>query len=262
MTVQETREALWAPVRDAYRRRFAERPAGLLLSRGMWRIGKLVTGVNWPLTPRAELLSGGEELSDPELAALLSDDELGLWAMAAVNLDWMLARVEELKPRTVIEFGAGASTLCLSVVLRRLHGAGGYRVLSVEQDADYAAGVAARVAAIGASEDTRVVHAPLVPMRIARTKTRCYDVPNAIREHLDWLGAAEFAVVDGPSVKGLSRYGTLASVRPWLAPGAHFLLDDGLRDRELRVARLWQRDGFRVDGVLAIGKGVITGTAP
>jgi hypothetical protein len=76
------------------------------------------------------------------------------------------------------------------------------------------------------------------------------------------LGAADLIFVDGPFADGPCRYGTLAQVRSYLAPGARLVLDDALRDKELLTAKLWAQDGVVVEGLITRGQGLMIGRIP
>jgi len=105
----------------------------------------------------------------------------------------------------------------------------------------------------------RVVCAPLIPAVVDGRATFFYDV-RLCREHFAWLGKAEFVFIDGPFSEGPCRYGTLSRVREHLVPGARFVMDDALREKELAAGALWAREGIVVDGVLTLGEGIMVGS--
>jgi len=179
------------------------------------------------------------------------------WSLRPAAVASLVNEVDLNDRRTVLELGAGASTLLLG---RKLAACGG-RVVAAESDAGYAARLQ-RWAGAEALPVT-VVHAPLVPPagRADGSGTPWYELA-PVRAAL--AGApADVLVVDGPpGVTGpLARRPAagLAADAALVAPGATILVDDVDRPDEqallddLRRARpghVWHR----VDGTFAVGR--------
>jgi hypothetical protein len=197
--------------------------------------------------------------ADPELVNLFQGFKGDGFSLRPESLEWLARFLKERKPRAVLEFGSGSSTLVQCAVLQQLHGPRGFRLLSFEQDGAYLRETEKRLQALPGSVSCRVIHVPLVPATVEGMATFFYDFSAGVNEYLEWLGKADFVFIDGPFADGPCRYGTLPAVRDHLAPSADFALDDGLRHKELAVGSLWERDGIRIYGVLTIGRGIMVG---
>jgi len=196
---------------------------------------------------------------DRELAEVFRDFNWDGYSLRPETLEWLAHILEKEKPSRVVEFGSGYSTFVMCTVLQRLHGPTGFRLLSFEQDEKFLQETEKRIQSLPGSESCRVLHAPLAPVMVAGQTTACYEITARVKEHLEWLGKAQFVFIDGPLADGPCRYNTLPAVRSYLAPGVRFAVDDGLREKELFVGSLWEREGIHVDGVLTIGKGIMVG---
>jgi predicted O-methyltransferase YrrM len=212
--------------------------------------------------PRSHLMSTGAALRDPDLAILLRNDQLGEWTIAAETIEWLTTFLERERPRTVLEFGSGVSTLCLCLLLNRIHRDGDFRLLSLEQEPEVAQRTQARLSSVPGSASCRVVVAPLLPEVVRGQTTATYGALGSIADHFTWLGKADFIFIDGPAAEGPARYGTLSKLPPHVASGAAFAMDDSLREEELIAGTLWQEEGVLIDGVLTHGKGLMVGRLP
>lgn len=214
-----------------------------------------------PLVPRPKsITTTGQALRHPELRALLADHELGAWALGARTINWLEDRFAHLRPGLVLEFGSGASTLCIARFLVDLHGPEAVvRVVSIDQDESYAAQTRELLRLSGLDAYAKVLSTSLRKQEIEGVMTRCYEMPASLREVLDGR-KADFVVIDGPAAEAGARFGTLPLARPYLSPSAAFVLDDGLRDGEIWVAHRWATlPGVRVDGIVNIDKGLVVG---
>lgn len=224
-------------------RRKQDRRANALAIPGLWTV------------------SDGRALRNPFLADALANDRLGIWALDAETINFLEERIASSRPSHILEFGAGVSTLCLArFMLEQGHDSGPV-VFSVEQNEWQAAQSRARLTALGLERLVRIIHAPLASQDIDGRQTDCYQLlPQALNE---FLGGASpnMILIDGPAGDGNARFGTLPLIQRHVAPGAVFFLDDALRDDELAVAMGWtQRPGIAVNGLYALGKGLLTGT--
>lgn len=155
---------------------------------------------------------------------------LGSWKADTGFLHRIVDAVEELRPATVVELGAGASTLVCAAALARN---GGGRLVSYDQHGDFVAATRAWLHDEGAAADLR--HAPLTRPAPGGWPGAWYaleDVP----ERIDLL------VIDGPpwAVHPYVR-GAAEVLFERLSPGAVVLLDDGARPGERIVAARWRR---------------------
>lgn len=186
----------------------------------------LVARLGWT---RADLPKTDGWAASPELLAMLADEVL-------------VAR-----PKLVVEFGSGLSTLVLA---RALDLADGGALVSYDHNAGFADLTRARLASLSLRADVRAVD--LEPaLGYAGEWYAARDLP----------GRIELLVIDGPPAwfAGGTRGGA-AAVFPLLAVGGVVLLDDADRHGERANARRWH-DEF--PGIafarLARGKGILRG---
>jgi hypothetical protein len=214
-----------------------------------------------PLSPPT-IEHKGIQLQDRELAQRLADETFGGWSPEIEALDWLVDLISRERPRTFLEFGSGRTTVCWCVVLNRIYGPTGFRILSLDQDAENVERATKRLEGLEGRTACRIVHAPLKPTMVNDKATSVYDIDQVDPALFAWLGKAEFVFVDGPYAKGPCRYGALPKVRPHLASGARVVLDDALRGEELRAASLWSQDGFLIEGLITLGQGIMLGKVP
>jgi hypothetical protein len=190
----------------------------------------------------------------------LDRETIGRWSVCVDTINFLEQEVKKYRPRVILEFGSGLSTLCLAQFMQDIHGGTDRTyVCSVEQNASDAATTLGRLSDAGLHRNVRIVTAPLVKTKIEGHEIQCYD----IREE-DLSGIAqlrpEFILVDGPSAPGLARFGTVPLVKHALAPDSHIYLDDAFRDCELEIAKSWQSVlRMDLDGVLPTKKGLLVG---
>jgi hypothetical protein len=258
---QGIRRRLWTRKIEKFRAQYSRQPALLTQCIQLQRRATQVLGNANPLLP-PESIRTGQCLRDSELATRLGGEGFGGWSPPVEEIDWLVDLLYQERPRVVLEFGSGRSTVCLCVILHRLHGADGFRLLSLDQDLENVARAANRLRGLDGRSSCRIVHVPLTPAVIDGKSTFFYDLDKLDSEHFAWLGKAEFVFVDGPFADGPCRYGTLPKVRAQLAPGARFAMDDALREKELVAGALWAQAGIAVEGVLTLGQGLLVGTVP
>jgi len=139
--------------------------------------------------------------------------------------------VAALKPRSILEFGAGSSSLVLSLALRHI---GGGRLTSVEHAPKFSAASWNRVEETGI--DALLIHAPLA-LRL-HSQGLLYQYRGLDR--LTSRGPFDFVLVDAPpGVYG--RDATLYQALPHLNPGSFLLLDDAARVQDGTVINRWRR---------------------
>jgi hypothetical protein len=174
---------------------------------------------------------------------------LGSWKADSGFLHRIVDAVETLRPRNVVELGAGASTL---VCAKALALNGGGALTSYDQHEAFVAATARWVADHGLAATLR--HAPLdraVP-GWPGSWYRLDDLP----ERIDLL------IIDGPpwTVHPFVR-GTAETLFDRLSPAGMILLDDAARPGERIIARRWRRNwpGFRFERVGGSTKGTLVG---
>jgi predicted O-methyltransferase YrrM len=189
--------------------------------------------IQWPWLLRS--LNGGTKAAKRALLARLdlpSDalPNLGSWKADTGLLTLLTDHILQFKPRLVVEFGTGASTLILA---RALQMAGGGQLISFEQHADFVDATREWLAEHGLEADLRAV--PLGPP--------LDGWPGLWYEHGPLPVGIDLMLIDGPpwTIHPLTR-GNASSLFGHLAPGGTIMLDDAARPGERLVAWRWKRD--------------------
>jgi len=227
----------------------------------------VVRGLRAPLRGEDPLVTppstaGPETLTDPFLRDRLAGRELGVWTLSAFAINLLVEEVGRRRPALAVEFSSGVSTVALAHSLRAT-GAPleAPWVISVEQDADHAAGTRAMLAEAGLGEAAVVLHAPLAPVAYDGATHSAYELDPADLERRIAGRPVGLAVVDGPAAESGARVTTLPALRPHLREPCWLMLDDALRDGELYAARSWRRGGLIEGPRYFLGEGgVMTGT--
>ena len=233
-----------------------------LLPRAQERLSRSLTdslhvlafgAIGWPWLLRS--LSGGERREKRRLLARLglpgnALPNLGSWKADTALLHRIVDSIERLRPRTVVELGAGASTL---VAAKALALNGGGRLVSFDQHADFVEATGAWLAEHGLSADLR--HAELAPAP-GGWPGLWYELHH-LPQRIDLL------VIDGPpwTIHPFVR-GAAETLFDRIPVGGMVLLDDAARPGERIVARRWRKrwPRFRFQLDRSGTKGTLIGT--
>lgn len=160
------------------------------------------------------------------------------WAACPDLLAAIVEIVQDLRPATVLECGAGISTITTALALRRF-GPPGARMVTIEHDAAWAEETRRRLVRHGLDGLVTVHHAALVERTVGDERRQWYDV-----DGLDLPERVDLLVVDGPPREsaGLARYPAGPVLAPRLAPGAVVVLDDADRPEERTAVARWTRE--------------------
>ena len=191
----------------------------------------------------------------PNLRELLAQDELGTWALDAATINLLWRRLQEDRPKVIVECGAGASTLVLAHYAANWdpNASGFPSLLSIEQDLEIKKGVEARLTSLGFEEYVRVVHAS-----VSEEGRYTLDVQDLWNQ--SGIQEAGWVLIDGPAGPSGCRRWTLPRLAMFCRAGARWFLHDAFRDGELCFLREWQcLPGITVDGIYPLGKGLATG---
>ena len=165
--------------------------------------------------------------------------------------------IAALGMRSVLELGSGLSTLLIANGFRR---AGGGKVLSLDDDARWAAQTTATLEREGLASFAEVRVAPLKDVTSGGRTSSWYDI-SAIAPDARF----DLVIVDGPPAwKGdsLARLPALYELRKHLSANGVLVLDDAGRGGEAEISRQWQRDfpdlHFRM---VNVGRGLCVASA-
>ena len=189
-------------------------------------------GITWPRLLKS--LSGGSPADRQRLLDRLGLDSetlpnLGGWKADALFLNRIVDWIETLKPRTVVELGAGASTLVAAKALSR-NGDG--IVTSYDQHQPFVEATRTWLAEAGLYGDLR--HAPLAPQGSTW--------PGPWYELTDLPETIDLLIIDGPpwSLHPFVR-GHAEALFSRIVPGGVVLLDDAFRPGERVIAARWKQ---------------------
>jgi predicted O-methyltransferase YrrM len=179
------------------------------------------------LDPCTLLLSGP---IPPDIEAELPPD--GELATISPDFGRGLARLLlGIRPQSVLEFGAGASSLVISMALRA---AGRGRLTSVEHAPRYSAAAWKRVEAVGV--DAALIACPLALRPHSQGLIYQYQGIDRIKARAPF----DFVLVDAPP-GAFGRDAVLYQILPYLSSGALIVLDDAARVNEGTVINRWRR---------------------
>jgi predicted O-methyltransferase YrrM len=212
----------------------------------------LFGAIGWPWLLKS--LYGGPKKAK---AALL--DRLGLPGNALPNLgSWkadvgflrmIVDHVDDLRPQSVVELGAGASSLIIARALQR-NGSG--RLLSIDQHKEFAAATGEWLREHGLEGEIR--HGPLRPAP--------GGWPGLWYDHGPLPDRIDLLVIDGPpwTIHPYVR-GSAETLFDRIPVGGAVLLDDAARPGERIVAGRWRRNwpGFEFTLVRGGTKGTLIG---
>lgn len=180
---------------------------------------------------QVEALLSGDPLPAP-LEALLPDGS-SRWPLSPALARFLARVVLDLGPRSVLELGAGTSSL---VVAEALSMRGGGRLTSVEQSPEWCAAAWARVQRVPEVDARMVVSEP----KLALSEMGPVYLFESAREQVAERGPYDLVLVDAPQWY-YGRDGALPLVHDHLAPGAWVILDDSRRKLERRTVLRWLR---------------------
>ena len=191
-----------------------------------------IGAITWPWLLKS--LYGGTRAKKRALLARLGlpDDalpNLGSWKADVGLLTLVVDHILEAKPKLVVEFGAGASTL---IVARALQLAGGGTHIAFDQHEDFVRATSAWLGDHGLSADIR-----------AAALRRTSEWPGLWYDHGEMPGGIDLMLIDGPpwTIHPCTR-GAAATLFAKMAVGGTIMLDDAARPGERLVARRWKRE--------------------
>ncbi len=170
---------------------------------------------------------------------------LGSWKADVGLLALLVDHIMEHRPRLVVEFGTGASTLVIS---RAMQLAGGGTLISFDQHGDFVDATRRWLADYGLEADVRT--ARLLPSA---------DWPGLWYDHGPLPNGIDLMLIDGPpwTIHPFTR-GAAVTLFDRISPGGTVMLDDAARPGERVVARRWRK--LRPDFDFVLDRSGATGT--
>lgn len=233
------------------------RPDGVVPMGLVFALRHLAIGSD-PLLPRPSR-SDSTSLKDPALAQILAGVELGVWSLGPRSINVLGDVIDRLRPKLVVEFGSGVSTVAMAYFLRMQSAGSETQLIALEQDVGYANSTRDRLRANNLADRVVVVHAPLVVDNVEGKRSIRYDLtPEFMSAIAD--RSPDLIIIDGPVAETGGRFGTLPLLRPFVRR-ADFVMDDAIRDSELQTAKDWSSLSYvTLDGIRPLEKGLLFGT--
>jgi predicted O-methyltransferase YrrM len=195
--------------------------------------------VEQALSALEQAVRGAREVDISWIGKPLAEDG---WELAPDVLRLLSALVAALRPRHVLEFGSGVSTLVLARAAAQL---GDCAVTSVDHDPKFAVATEAMLGAEGTSI-VSLQCAPVVARVRAGRLQPCYLVDPA---GIAALSPADLILVDGPPEVLGGRAGMLYQALEYAQSGTIVLLDDADRAGERAALAEWSQtlgDAIRI----------------
>lgn len=156
------------------------------------------------------------------------------WAMEPGSLLNLLATIQYHDYRTIVECGAGLSTVLIGKLLKQV---GGGHIYSLEDDEGWHAVMSAAIAEEGLAEYITLLYSPLEENS---ESGELWYGQAASQQILARVGEIDLLVVDGPKSNApLSRMPALPIFAPKLSHQSLIVLDDSKRENEQQVLRSW-----------------------
>jgi hypothetical protein len=186
--------------------------------------------------------------------ALQPTDVIGAWTMSKEVMGFILIMLLIEKPKAIIECGSGLSTILLAHYASIVAAEGiGVSIVSLEQDDLEVDKNKERLRDLNLDKYADIVH---VPIDADGNYIIDNDRISAVigNRHADWL------IIDGPAGPDGCRVSTLPLLSLYCKENARWILDDALRDGELKALTSWSSTrGVRVEGIYPFDKGLGTG---
>jgi len=155
------------------------------------------------------------------------------WAISPDFAELLLREILIHKPKNVVEFGSGVSTLIIGYALEKNEQG---KLTSFDHDMHYGAKTIQNIHLHGLESYAEVISAPITEMNINDRVCKWYDIDiKKIPDKIDML------IIDGPPAgTGFeARYPALPFLIDYLADDAIVIMDDGIRQDEKDICAHW-----------------------
>ena len=158
------------------------------------------------------------------------------WAASPDFLKKLIEIIIEVRPRIIVEASSGLSTLVAAYCLKKI---GEGKILSLEHDPLYVSAGKKNLFTHGLQDVADIIHAPLKETEIGGGTWLWYDL-----DCLDIDGEIDLLVIDGPpgKLQKMARYPALPLLFGRLSEKGVVLMDDGARESEKEVIKLWKKE--------------------
>ncbi len=221
------------------------------------KFGRIVTGSESPLLPDTDEFNFSTcNIKDSAIRNALSSTKLTRWSLDIDSINWLTDFIRENKCCRILEFGSGTSSVVFANLVKSRE-CGTPQVVSLEQDESYAEQSRELIEKNGFDESVMVIHCPLGEREHTLGRITGYDVTEDTFKVLPDSWRADMLFVDGPATDGWGRLPAIEDSMNYLAPGCFLVMDDALRDDELKIAEyLSKSDDWEFMGIAAVSKGI------
>ena len=167
---------------------------------------------------------------------------LSSWAVSPSTITHVLNDIVVNNRKSIIEFGAGASTLYIAKLLKSNQIKASF--YSVESNEDWADKLTKQLELLDLTAYACVIHAPIQPVHeqfALGEQKMWYDV-NVLNEAFKTIEIFDLVFVDGPfgGLTPNARYSAIPYLQNKLARNCTVFLDDIDRPDEQRILHLWK----------------------
>lgn len=173
------------------------------------------------------------------------------WSLSPQAIVHALNIISIQKPKTIMEFGSGATTLYMARMLQIENQ--NAHVYSVESDAAWKETIEKQLKSYGLQDYVTIILAPIVKAErniTFETQELWYDI-TAIQQVISEIKGFDLVVVDGPSGGStpFARFSAFPFLKSKTTKNTIWLLDDTEREQERQIIKEWHKrnGGHKVD---------------
>tara|TARA_R110002020_G_scaffold293535_4_gene509066 strand:- start:20491 stop:21213 length:723 start_codon:yes stop_codon:yes gene_type:complete len=165
------------------------------------------------------------------------------WSMSPQGIVHCLNIISINKPKAIIEFGSGSTTLYIAKLLQlEKHK---ISFFSIESDLEWKSEIERQIQFYNLKDYVTIILAPIIesPEKINyRDQKKWYDT-SVIETLIKKVNHFDLIIVDGPfgSSTPFARYSAFPFLQNQTSAESIWLLDDTERDQEREIIREWQR---------------------
>ena len=211
-----------------------------------------------PLTPRKGIpVLDPAKIDDRDLAWLFEGQTFDEWSLNHDAINFLRKLYLDLQPDSVLEFGSGVSTAVFAYLMRDQIASDAAQLVSVEQSPEFADKTKAMLGRAGLENAPRFVCPGMAEGQFDGRTVGCYDLHDEFLAEVFSDMRPSLIFIDGPFGVGPVRGPILPRLLPYLNAPTTVILDDALRDNEMRILEVWSNlPSVVVKGVHLIRKGM------